>query len=122
MGTWAHGNFDNDAALDWLGETTKKLLDEIQVAMDAPERLQADEWDADIVPCKIELLCVMSEAGLHPHWPEKSTLEQWKTTYLNAWDSSIDGLDPDPEYKMQRRITLVKTFNRMLHCADLNKA
>ena len=29
MGTWAHGNFDNDTALDWLGDITGQLLEEI---------------------------------------------------------------------------------------------
>ena len=29
MGVWAHGNFDNDTALDWLDDITGQLLDEI---------------------------------------------------------------------------------------------
>lgn len=117
MGTWAHGNFDNDTALDWLAEITGTLLNEIQEAMNSPESLEADEWDGDTVPCKIELLCVMNENGMTPTWPEKATLEGWKATYLDVWDSSIDELDPDPDYKLQRRATLVKTFDRMLQCA-----
>ena len=49
MGTWSHGNFDNDAALDWLIDITTQLLDEISESMDAPQSLQTNyiernEW------------------------------------------------------------------------------
>ena len=60
MGTWAHGNFDNDTALDWLDDITGQLLDEIAEAMESPELREADELDADLVPCRIELLCAMA--------------------------------------------------------------
>jgi hypothetical protein len=118
MGTWSHGNFDNDAALDWVSEITGQLLKEISEAMDSPENLEADEWDSDVVPCKIELLCLMSENKMRPNWPDKANLEKWKTIYLNAWDSSIDALEPEEDYKTQRRIVLVEVFNRMLRCAS----
>lgn len=118
MGTWSHGNFENDAALDWLSETTGQLLSEITEAMDSPDTLDADEWEADIVPCRIELLCVMSENGMRPNWPELDLLNEWKSIYLAAWDASIDELDPDPDYKSNRRTELVATFDRMLRCAQ----
>ena len=117
MGTWAHGNFDNDTALDWLGEVAGKLLHEIAEAMNSPESLEAGEWDSDTVPCKAELLCVMSENGMRPNWPEASVLEQWKNIYLSAWESSIDDLDPDADYKIKRRTVLEETFDRMLRNA-----
>ena len=117
MGTWSHGNFDNDTALDWLSDITGQLLDEIAEAMDSPEVLEADEFDADVVPCKIELLCTMADNGMSPVWPAAQTLEQWKSTFLKAWDESIDGLEPDEDYKRDRRQTLVDTFDRMIALA-----
>lgn len=119
MGTWAHGNFDNDAALDWLDDITGQLLDEIAEAMESPELLEADELDADLVPCRIELLCAMAEKGMPPQWPDVQLLAQWKQIFLQAWDSSIDGLEPSEEYKRERRVTLVATFDRMLALANL---
>lgn len=117
MGTWSHGNFDNDAALDWLGDTTGQLIAEIQEAMASPDSMQADEWDGDIVPCRIELLCVMAENGMAPRWPDLQELQQWKQIYLREWDGSIDELDPDEDYRRDRRETLVATFDRMLKLA-----
>lgn len=119
MGAWAHGNFDNDTALDWLGDITGQLLDEIAEAMDSPELLEADELDADLVPCRIELLCAMAEKGMPPQWPDVQLLAQWKQIFLQAWDASIDELEPSEDYKHARRATLVATFDRMLALAHL---
>ncbi|MDR0212376.1 MAG: DUF4259 domain-containing protein [Comamonas sp.] len=119
MGTWAHGNFDNDTALDWLDDITGQLLDEIAETMESPELLEADEPDADLVPCRIELLCAMAEKGMSPQWPDVQLLAQWKQIFLEAWDSSIDELEPSEEYKRERRATLAATFDRMLALAHL---
>ena len=119
MGVWAHGNFDNDTALDWLGDITGQLLDKIAEAMDSPELLEADELDADLVPCRIELLCAMAEKGMPPQWPDVQLLAQWKQIFLQAWDASIDELEPSEDYKRERRATLVATFDRMLALAHL---
>ena len=119
MGVWAHGNFDNDTALDWLDDITGQLLDEIAEVMESPELLEADELDADLVPCRIELLCAMAEKGMPPRWPDVQLLAQWKQIFLQAWDSSIDELEPSEEYKRERRATLVATFDRMLALAHL---
>lgn len=118
MGTWSHGNFDNDTALDWLDDITGQLLEEIAEAVASPPSLQADEPDSDLVPCRIELLCLMAENGMEPHWPESETLAQWKQTYLAAWDASIDDLEPDADYRHDRRLTLEATFDRMLALAS----
>lgn len=117
MGTWSHGNFDNDTALDWLDDITGQLLDEIAEAMASPQSLEADEPDADLVPCRIELLCVMAENGMEPQWPASATLARWKETFLAAWDASIDALEPDADYRHNRRLTLEATFDRMLALA-----
>ncbi|MEX8193759.1 DUF4259 domain-containing protein [Comamonas guangdongensis] len=119
MGTWSHGNFDNDTALDWLDDITGQLLDEIAEAMESPACLEADEPDADLVPCRIELLCAMAEKGMPPQWPDVETLAEWKRIYLEVWDSSIDELEPSEDYKQGRRATLVATFDRMLALAHL---
>ena len=45
------------------------------------------------------------------------TLEQWKATYLQAWDQSIDELEPEEGYKQDRRIAIIETFDRMIALA-----
>ena len=87
--------------------------------MDSPELLEADELDADLVPCRIELLCAMAEKDMPPQWPDVQLLAQWKQIFLQAWDASIDELEPSEEYKRERRATLVATFDRMLALAHL---
>ncbi|SDS81956.1 DUF4259 domain-containing protein [Actinoplanes derwentensis] len=115
MGTWGSGNFDSDTAADHLSSLTARLVREIEDAMSGdPVELEADEYWGVAVPCNLEILNVLATQ----HWvgvtlPEAATVESWKATYLAAWDASIDDLEPSPEFKTQRRATLVSTFDQL---------
>ena len=115
MGTWGHGNFENDSAADHLAELTRRLINEITEAMKDPAELEPDEHWGCAVPVNIELLNLFAsrewDGGLVP---EPSVVEQWKSTFMTAWEGSIDGLQPVPGFKEKRRAVLVATFDELL--------
>ncbi|WP_329488660.1 DUF4259 domain-containing protein [Kitasatospora sp. NBC_01246] len=113
MGTWGSGNFDSDAAADHLGEFTARLIGEVEQAM-AGDRveLEADEYWGTAVPCNLELLHLIASrhyvgAGL----PAAATIEGWKADFMAVWEQSIDGLEPAPGHKEERRAVLLRTFD-----------
>lgn len=46
--------------------------------------------------------------------PETDEVRRWKEKYLATWDQHIDGLDPAPGFKKERRAVIVKSFNRLI--------
>src|SRR5262249_42954969 len=46
--------------------------------------------------------------------PGVAAAEQCKRDYLSVWDECIDGLEPEPEYKRQRREGLMQTFDEFI--------
>lgn len=119
MGSWGHGNFDNDTAADHLGIVTARLVDEITRAMADPSELEPDEYWGVAVPCNVELLCVIAEQS----WtgvtlPSPETVETWRTTYLDVWESTIDDLEPAPDDRAQRRAVLDATFDRLAEVTE----
>ncbi len=118
MGDRGAGNFDSDTALDWYAEFSDGLLTAIEDAMRDPECLRADEYEGEVVPCQIQVLCELDERGHRPQWPAPDVLAQWKQTYLRVWDESVDALEPAADQKQARRATLVATFDRMLELAQ----
>ena len=115
MGTWSHGNFDNDTAADHLSLLTQRLIDEIAEAMEDPSEVEPDEYWGVTVPCNLELLYVIAKRGyVGCMLPESETLVRWKETYMSVWERTIDGLDPKPEHRRKRRRALLRTFSQLL--------
>jgi hypothetical protein len=42
MGTWGAGNFEDDTALDYLGDFAKAIIKEIERGMSDPRSLEPD--------------------------------------------------------------------------------
>ncbi|MFF9349959.1 DUF4259 domain-containing protein [Streptomyces sp. NPDC014734] len=118
MGTWGNGNFDSDTAADHLSDITGRLVSDIEAAMAGdPSGLEPDDYDGVVVPCNVELLCLIAEQGhVGAAVPEAAVVEGWKKTFMDVWERTIDELEPDPEYKEGRRAELIRTFDRL---ADL---
>lgn len=111
MGTYGPGNFDCDAAMDYVNELVEKqFLAPIREAIQDPHRLEPDEWYGVVVPCMIDILAAIAEErrGL---LPEPAEVANWKRTYLKTWDAART--EPWPE----RRATLDNTFDRLLRIA-----
>jgi hypothetical protein len=115
VGTWDSGNFDNDTAADHLSVLTAGLVREVEEAMaGAPDELEADEYWGVAVPCNLEILTLLaSRPWVGVMLPELATVQEWKATYLAAWEASIDGLEPNPEHRTRRRAVLEHTFDQL---------
>ncbi|WP_285102688.1 DUF4259 domain-containing protein [Promicromonospora sp. MEB111] len=121
MGTWGPGNFDDDTAADHLSRLTDQLATEVAEAMAGdPVGLEPDEYWGVAVPANLELLAVLARTNyVGVLLPEVATLETWKSTFLEIWDGSIDGLEPSEAFKEARRSVLVRTFDDLV---ELRKA
>jgi hypothetical protein len=121
MGTWSFGNFDNDDAADHIAEIGQQLIGQIKEIIANDSKLEPDEPESAIVLCNMEILCCLVDGiktrdvflPLGP-LPTGDTVKQWKEKYLTIWDSYIDGLAPDKEYKQLRHQIISETFDRFL--------
>lgn len=121
MGTWGPGNFEDDAAADGLGEITDDLISKITEAFsdeDDDTELEPDEWGGTMVPAWLEILTDISSAGrVGATFPPLATIEAWRDRYLRVWQDGIDELDPDEDYRAERRQVLDRTFERAVELA-----
>ncbi|MBL1080231.1 DUF4259 domain-containing protein [Nocardia sp. 2] len=121
MGVWGPGNFDSDTAADGLGELTDHLIAQIAAQFRDPTDdtpLEPDEWGGTMVPAWLEILAQTAEpARVGATFPSAAVLSEWRDRYLRVWDDYIDDLDPDDDYKSQRRAILTETFDRALTLA-----
>ncbi|MFC4604181.1 DUF4259 domain-containing protein [Rhodococcus kronopolitis] len=119
MGTWDSGNFDDDTAADHLSDLTGRLVDEVAEAMSGdPVELEPDEYWGVAVPCNLELLHLLARQHyVGVRLPDPETIAGWKDRFLAVWDEAIDGLEPEPDFKRQRREVLVRTFDQLAEVA-----
>lgn len=119
MGTWGSGNFDGDTAADHLSMLTARLVSEVAEAMSGdPVEIEPDEYWGVAVPCNLELLHLIARQGyVGAELPEPEVIAGWKTRFLAVWDESIDGLEPVPGFKEQRRAVLEQTFDQLSELA-----
>ncbi len=123
MGTWSHGNFDNDTAADHLGDLTGRLISEIEEAMSDPESLEPDEYWGNAVPVNLEILSLLAAQGwVGIELPEPEIVRGWKERFMTVWEGSIDDLAPKPDYKENRRLALHKTFDDLIARAESARA
>lgn len=115
MGAWGSGNFDDDAAADHLSIVTDKLITEIEEAFKDESELEPDEYWGVAVPCNLELLLLIHKQGyVGSMLPSLEQLITWKKVYMDVWDRCIDGLEPKPEHKKNRRMILLDTFDNLI--------
>ncbi len=109
MHTWAAGNFDNDDAMDYLGEVIELLSERVdEILADKRRRRLDEEGEGRLMP-SVELIALLCERyNVRP--PREKTIHKWREKYLKVFDGEIDGLDPKPGYKDERRKTIEKTF------------
>lgn len=114
MGTWGSGNFENDAALDYINEQVDRYIHIIEEIFGDPVRFRLDE-DAEgtLIP-SVALLSLLCE-HCHGALPSRVDVAAWKARYLEMYDAQIDGLEPAPDYERQRRAEIEATFDTLLN-------
>ena len=112
MGTWGAGNFDNDAANDYIDDLCHELADQVEQCFAVEGGCDLEETGEGTLIPTIEILSVLCEysSGLPPE-PER--VAEWKQKYLAIYDEEIDYLDPTPEHKVERRRVIEDTFAKL---------
>jgi hypothetical protein len=105
MGAWASGNFDNDAALDFLSDVIKNVDQDLK----PPEEVE----EIDMLMAAVTIRKALVEL-CHANAPPREQIEELKDAVLQIYDDEIDGLEPDEEYKIERRQVIEKTFDDFL--------
>ncbi|WP_155373809.1 DUF4259 domain-containing protein [Catellatospora vulcania] len=124
MGTWGSGNFEDDTAADHLSMLTDRLISEVAEAMSGDSvEIEPDEYWGVAVPCNLELLALVAQQGyVGAVLPDPEVIAGWKTRFLSVWERAIDGLEPRPGFKEQRRAVLVRTFDQLSELAVSQRA
>ncbi len=111
MSTIGTGNFDNDDAMDYLGEIIELLSERVdEILADKTRRRLDEEGEGRLMP-SVELIALLCER-YNTATPREKTVHKWREKYLKVFDNEIDGLTPAPRpgYKEERRKTIEKTF------------
>ena len=105
MGTWGFGNFENDAAADWLydfGENDFRLIDRTLAGVAA--MLEVDELDAEEAQeVLVAAECVAAAAGLPPDDPPQELAE---------WLAENSPMRVKPEYIEMARQAVARVFTK----------
>lgn len=113
MGTWGEGNFDSDGARDYLNEVVVSFIGRIETCLADEELSRLDEDGESILMPSVEILALLCEQ-FRARPPEESRVKEWKEKYLQIYDEEIDGLEPAPGYKEERRKAIEATFDRLI--------
>lgn len=107
MGTWNVGNFDNDEALDYVGE----LMDELEARVDkflGSTDPDLGEGESMVLPTIVIMQLLSEHTGAAP--PKPDLIEKWRENYLAVFDAQIDDFEPADGYKDKRREVIARTF------------
>lgn len=105
MGTWDAGNFDNDSALNFVSG----VADGVRQEMAPPEEVE----EIELVMAAVAIYKALV-AHCHAPPPAATQIGELKDAVLQLYDAQIDELDPDPEFKTQRRGVIEQTFDEFL--------
>ena len=105
MGTWGPGNFENDAALDFVGEIAGEVAKELHPT----EEIE----DLDIIMAAVGMTAALVK-NCHAPAPDRGRIETLRAQVLHVYDEQIDDLEPTAKYRDQRRIVIEQSFDELL--------
>src|SRR5262245_52969211 len=107
-GTWGTGNFDNEAAAQYLALLTTELVATITEVTGSKSRLRPGEDGEGMLLPSVDVLAMLCERyGAAPPRPE--AVRQWHEKYLKAFDAD-DRSEPAPGFRAGRRKVVEQTF------------
>ncbi len=112
MGIWDEGVFDNDGASDYVADLVEQMEARIeQILADDDRSMLDEEGDSVLVPT-VELICIIC-THVNTPTPRLEVVRHWQEKYLGIYDDQIDNFEPQSEYKLNRRIVIEDTFQRL---------
>jgi hypothetical protein len=116
MGTWDAGPFENDAAMDLVGEVVDGLRAPVDEFLAAP---QIDETFDPAFAAVALLNEVMTRTPARPWWDGKGPKPgDVRAAFLRCYDEQIEGMDPDPDFKVAQRAALVAELDRFVRLLE----
>jgi hypothetical protein len=115
MGTWAAGNFSNDGSLDYVGDLIDQLTNTIVGCFNNGNSALDEGGESELMPSVAIIKILSEQCGAAP--PEPDVIEDWRSKYLAIYDDQIDGLDPKPDFKVERRKVIDETFAELIRLA-----
>jgi hypothetical protein len=113
MGVSGSGNFENDSALDYIGDVVKNHINEVeQIINSNVDGSGFGVEDTDVIMAAIEVIIALCEK-CYAVPPKLQLIENWKRLTLEVYDNEIDELRPDPDYKIERRQVINDTFEKL---------
>ena len=112
MGSWGSGNFDSDGAANYLVTVINRLRAEVDEVLTDADRSSVDEDGEAVVVPTVQIISVLVE-HCQAAPPEPAVVSVWRDKYLAIYDAQIDGMDPVPGYKEERRQVIVETFAKL---------
>lgn len=112
MGTWAAGNFDSDGALDYVGDLIDQLTHTITTCFDENDADIDEGGESYLMPSVAIIKLLADHCGAAP--PKPDVLASWHSRYLTIYDNQIDGMEPKPEYKVERCTIIDRTFTELI--------
>ena len=114
MGSWGPGLFENDAALDLVGDVLEVAESEIKAFCTA-EDPDVEGFQEILAAVAIHLvLCEKCEATA----PELELSQRLREKVLSLYDQQIDELQPNEDYKRARRAVIAEALNRYVEAAS----
>ena len=115
MGTWGHGNLENDYALDELSRRTRDLLTPMFLRAQRTESRQYDEWDHTTLFVELEIVFALDKAGLlSGGLPGAESVRALAREFITEWEEYADGPHP------ARRKKIVQSFERLAEICEKN--
>ena len=112
MGTWAAGNFDNDGALDYVGEVMDGLVARIEGVFAEEGAADLDEYGEAVIMPSVHIISLLHE-HCHAAPPKPAVVAGWKSRYLAIFDEQIDDLEPAGDFASERRAVIENTFTKL---------
>ncbi len=122
MGWFGEGNFDNDRALDYLGdEVFDPLWEKVAQLLDDPDSAaDPNEPDSDEIVAAVELLALICE-NTPAVPPPTASVERCRDNFLRVWTGAMqtwvdsgESSRPNPDYVKRRRAVMERTIDRLL--------
>ena len=109
MGTWAAGPFSNDAAMDFVADLIDQLMEPVHAFVAEP---QIDEGFDEAFAAIALLNAIMRQTSARP-WHDDAVVDgaPIREAMLRCYDEQIDGLHPNPSFKVEQRAALVEALD-----------
>jgi uncharacterized protein DUF4259 len=112
MGTWGAGNFESDAALDYINEQVDRCVKVIAEVFGDSERFRLDEDAEGMLMPSASILILLCEQ-CHGVLPKELDAATWKARYLAMYDEQMPDMSATEEFARERRSVIADTFDAL---------